>query len=209
MKNLYIIPTDKPSRLRYTYGNNYALSREYLSWRFAHHIYIIADEEILEGDWFYDDLAIPDSMKVKKLKSNLNSSIREDMIKSEEKLWLKRKKIVLTTDQDLIADGVQSIDNIFLEWFVMNPKREYVYLDTIQISNNEFKRLIINYKPTEDKWKALENSSLDTPLITWDNDEETKQLYREIENLIMVWDLDGTKTAGSLTREIMSLIKKT
>jgi hypothetical protein len=209
MKNLYIIPTDKPSRLRYTYGNNYALSREYLSWRFAHHIYIIADEEILEGDWFYDDLAIPDSMKVKKLKSNLNSSIREDMIKSEEKLWLKRKKIILTTDQDLIADGVQAIDNIFLEWFVMNPKREYVYLDTIQISNNEFKRLIINYKPTEDKWKALENSSLDTPLITWDNDEETKQLYREIENLIMVWDLDGTKTAGSLTREIMSLIKKT
>jgi hypothetical protein len=30
------------------------------------------------------------------------------------------KKIILTTDLDLIKDGVQSIDNEFLEWFVKN-----------------------------------------------------------------------------------------
>jgi hypothetical protein len=32
-------------------------------------------------------------------------------------------------------------------------------------------------------------------------------LYSEIEHLIIVWTIDGTKTAGSLTRDIMKLIK--
>jgi hypothetical protein len=36
-------------------------------------------------------------------------------------------------------------------------------------------------------------------------DKET--LYSEIEYLIIQWSNDGTKTAGSLTREIMELIK--
>ena len=36
------------------------------------------------------------------------------------------KKIILTTDQDLIKDGVQRIDDEFLEWFVKNPSCESV-----------------------------------------------------------------------------------
>lgn len=32
-------------------------------------------------------------------------------------------------------------------------------------------------------------------------------LYSEIESLIIHWSIDGTRTAGSLTREIMELIK--
>ena len=36
------------------------------------------------------------------------------------------KKIILTTDQDLIKDGVQAIDDEFLEWFVKNPSCESV-----------------------------------------------------------------------------------
>ena len=32
-------------------------------------------------------------------------------------------------------------------------------------------------------------------------------LYSEIESLIIHWTIDGTKTAGSLTREIMKLIE--
>ena len=38
-------------------------------------------------------------------------------------------------------------------------------------------------------------------------DESEKDLYSEIEALIILWDNDGTKTAGSLTREIMALLK--
>jgi hypothetical protein len=36
------------------------------------------------------------------------------------------KKIILTTDQDLIKDGVQAIDDEFLEWFTNNPSCEEV-----------------------------------------------------------------------------------
>ena len=36
------------------------------------------------------------------------------------------KKIILTTDKELIKDGVQAIDDDFLEWFVKNPSCEEV-----------------------------------------------------------------------------------
>ena len=35
-----------------------------------------------------------------------------------------------------------------------------------------------------------------------------KELYSEIEDLIIRWNIDGSKTAGSLTREIMLLIEE-
>ena len=37
---------------------------------------------------------------------------------------------------------------------------------------------------------------------------DEKKLYSAIEAAIMRWVVDGTKTAGSLTREIMSIIKQ-
>ena len=33
-------------------------------------------------------------------------------------------------------------------------------------------------------------------------------LYQEIENQIMIWGHDGTKTAGYLTRKIMKLVEE-
>ena len=38
-------------------------------------------------------------------------------------------------------------------------------------------------------------------------DEVDKELYNEIENLIIRWNIDGTKTAGALTRQIIGLIR--
>ena len=35
-----------------------------------------------------------------------------------------------------------------------------------------------------------------------------EELYNAIEAAIIRWSLDGTKTAGSLTREIMSIIEQ-
>jgi hypothetical protein len=34
------------------------------------------------------------------------------------------RKVVLTTDQKLIKDGVQAIDDEFLDWLVKNPSCE-------------------------------------------------------------------------------------
>jgi hypothetical protein len=72
-------------------------------------IYITNDSEIKEGDWVY-------SIWDKKIKRAIKDI--------KDALFLK--KIILTTDQDLIADGVQPIDDEFLEWFVKNPSCEKV-----------------------------------------------------------------------------------
>ena len=47
--------------------------------------------------------------------------MKECVIKYKDNFYLKTevgyKKIILTTDDDIINDGVQSIDDEFLEWF--------------------------------------------------------------------------------------------
>ncbi len=38
--------------------------------------------------------------------------------------------------------------------------------------------------------------------------EDDSELYSNIEDLIIRWGNDGTKTAGTLTRQIMGLLRK-
>jgi hypothetical protein len=120
MKNIHILPTDKESRL---WTNN--LKRRLVLDEFPFHhptniaknIYITSDEEIKEGDWHFKN----DKMVTK-------SHIIDNTC----------KKIILTTDQDLIKDGVQPIDDEFLEWFVKNPSCEFVEVikDLFQVNQN-------------------------------------------------------------------------
>jgi hypothetical protein len=112
MKNIHILPTDKPSRL-FIWGDKLRLgelvdSPDYFP-KLNQNIYITSDEEIKEGDWFMDD----------------NNSLKTSY-KLSHVQFANPKKIILTTDQDLIKDGVQAIDDEFLEWFVMNPSCEEV-----------------------------------------------------------------------------------
>ena len=85
-------------------------------------IYITSDEEIKEGDWtlMFDDLG------------NLFLCDKPQQYLGIEKghhLNKGLKKIILTTDQDLIKDGVQSIEDEFLEWFVKNPSCEKIEVE--------------------------------------------------------------------------------
>ena len=107
MKNIHILPTDKPSRL-YEFGGELILTNEPAAAFRNQHIYITSDEKAKEGDWGY----IPFQGGNVKL---VGKYFADD--------W---KKIILTTDQDLIEDGVQAIDDKFLEWFVKNPSCEEV-----------------------------------------------------------------------------------
>jgi hypothetical protein len=126
MKNLHIIPTDKPSRL---WTNN--LRRRFELDEFpeqhptniAKHIYITSDEEIKEGDWFMSDFNSFPIHNIKEL------SEREGTLGWEQNDLKNNLKIILTTDPDLIKDGVQAIDDEFLEWFVKNPSCEEVYIE--------------------------------------------------------------------------------
>ena len=112
-KNIWLLPTDKPSRIYLNTGewffeNDYSLSVDEC---INQNIYITDDSEIKEGDWFYD----LDTKYIKIKQSWENSH-----------LDFNAKKIILTTDVDLIKDGVQPITDEFLEWFVKNPSCEFV-----------------------------------------------------------------------------------
>ena len=111
MKNIHLLPTEKPSRL---YRSEFTCELEITSKPLVsisdnsinQHIYITSHEEIKDGDWVCD-------IELNRVeKCQYSGTFRN---------W---KKIILTTDQDL--DGVQAIDDEFLEWFVQNPSCEEV-----------------------------------------------------------------------------------
>jgi hypothetical protein len=88
-------------------------------------IYITSDEEIKGRDYVYD------------IFENACPVIRQ--LKTEEEVLGVQEtefKIILTTDQDLIKDGVRAIDDEFLEWFVNNPSCEEVEVKKIELNTD-------------------------------------------------------------------------
>ena len=206
MKNIHILPTDKPSRLyksKITQG-------VFISDNMSQHgdatynvnIYITSDEEIKEGDYFlYDETEI-------RYKTNGTEYHGRDLchISGNRRYPVnKSKKIILTTDQNL--DGVQKIDDEFLQWFVKNPSCEEVavgiwsnlakdgYLYHIIIPKEEQKQHIIDImrgdeelglyeepKQTDEKgssitfWGGLEESKYIMGIDPYDKQEIVKDL---------------------------------
>jgi len=112
MKNLFLLATEKPSRLSILNNGELNFGAEFISSSNAKakHIYITNSEEIKEGvnQWYLD----------KVLNKPYNSGGAQYLS--------KQNVIVLTTDKDLIEDGVQSIPDEFLEWFVKNSNCEEI-----------------------------------------------------------------------------------
>jgi len=136
MKNIHLIPTDKPSRLTLLNGERLLFSKEDCEVSkhercINQHIYITNDENPKAGEW---------SLYRGKIHKCIENIVGDEF-----------KKIILTTDQDLIKDGVQAIDDEFLEWFVNNPSCERVevsimnkgYNKTEDIPYQEFYKIII------------------------------------------------------------------
>ena len=118
MKNIHVLPTDKPSILiKDIWKNTFSLVKDFDTNHTdfkAQHKYITSAEEIKVGDWYY----LPRTNSVHKC--------IEDPTELNLEIRLGVAKIILTTDQDLIKDGVQAIDDEFLEWFVKKPSCEEV-----------------------------------------------------------------------------------
>ena len=135
MKNIHVLKTDKPSRLHFTEFEEELVFTPKYEKLDGVNIYITSDEEIKEGDWFLclDNGKCNDSI----YKAN------EAWLNMEEKQPSYCKKIILTTDQDLIKDGVQAIDEEFLEWFVKNPSCERVDVMTDAFTVKEMSMLPI------------------------------------------------------------------
>lgn len=112
MKNIHIIPTDKPSRLYEDVDNDLQLGYDFTIRQGMlqnQNIYITSDKEIKRIDYWLN--------------------IDNNTISNGEMFELANdapscKKIILTTDKSL--DGVQEIDDEFLEWFVDNQTCEQI-----------------------------------------------------------------------------------
>jgi hypothetical protein len=118
MKNIHVLPTDKPSEF-YSIDGKHKLANSTMAmdWYISsagykpHNIYITNDEKIKEGDWYY----------------YFGHIIKYE--KDAHTLTPNCKKIILTTDPILIQSGVQAIPNDFLEWLVQNPSCEEVEVE--------------------------------------------------------------------------------
>ena len=181
MKNIHMLPTDKPSRVyksKITQG-------VFISDNMSQHgdatynvnIYITSDEEIKEGDWIIEN-------------NNLGKCTNE--------LWVKRgasiltKKIILTTDQDLINDGVQAIDDEFLQWFVKNPSCEFVPIITTTVNNESLYKTNIGFeswRKEEPKQETVEEAANKI----YPNDEYRDEYYCDMGELHREKFIEGAK----------------
>jgi hypothetical protein len=122
MKNIHILPTDKPSRI-YLIKLNNKLGITYDNPEFTEnfgsvtqnqYIYITSNEDINENDY----IITKDGRLVE-----VSYLLSKDLEGAS--------KVILTTDQELIKDGVQAINDEFLEWFVKNPSCESIGVEKL------------------------------------------------------------------------------
>jgi hypothetical protein len=116
-------------------------------------IYITSDEEIKVGQNYIGE--------------GFSGKNKFKWTESQAELYLNIKKdiIILTTDQDLIKDGVQAIDDEFLEWFVKNPSCEEVEAieDIIDCKNSLEFTPLFGYKIIIPKEEPKPHSFCETP----------------------------------------------
>jgi hypothetical protein len=121
MKNIHVLPTEKPSRLYLgNLGKPVTIQSASAQFKKPLHIYITSDEEIKEGDWCLNE----------------DDFDKHLLFKADSLFFdtgLEAKKIILTTDQDLIKDGVQAIDDEFFEWFVSKANDSGKPIDIVEV----------------------------------------------------------------------------
>jgi hypothetical protein len=140
-KNIYILPTDKPSKLFISSKDNelklIGHTKDFVG--LSQNIYITSDEEVKEENWIVDTND-----------ANFIFKVTKEYIEDNKHFdWSKYfKKIILTTDQDLIKDGVQAIDDEFLEWFVKNPSCEFAEVEEVECKGHCWKFIESDYEDT-------------------------------------------------------------
>jgi hypothetical protein len=157
MKNIHVLPTENSSRLSYNKDGVLELHR--LQWRKnTQNIYITSDEEIKNGDFAYDSTSKTivkfDFIKDRGDKVLIAGVHSINLDDNYTDLLSNFKKIILTTDQDLIKDDVQAIDDEFLEWFVKNPSCEEVeVLRYKNIGYRVYPPIILKEEPKQEPGK--------------------------------------------------------
>jgi len=130
-KNIHVLETNQPSKLcKSIVGLHLTESMVSTNDAFINqNIYITSSEEIKEGDWYLVELfkitGKSDGLHIEKC-TKLDDVWCNDFGVIYTRHKDNCKKIILTTDQKLITDGVQEIDDEFLGWLTKNPTCEFV-----------------------------------------------------------------------------------
>lgn len=131
MKNIHILATSNASKLGshngvLEYAPSFGFDLFDKNKNFRHnpvHIYITNNFEIEDGDLcIYDH---NDTLILKKENVDKYGIIRLNNIGYQLNYC---EKIILTTDEALIKQGVQKIEEDFLQWLIENPNSEFVEL---------------------------------------------------------------------------------
>jgi hypothetical protein len=133
--NIHLIRTDKPSCLFKNIKGNLGFNTEWNEIPFGRinqNIYITNSEKPKHGDWHIHK-------QINYLKVSNSTDIPMDGI-----------KVILTTDPNLIQDGVQSISDEFIQWIVKNPNCERV---EVQYWFDSYKILIPKEDPKKEPKK--------------------------------------------------------
>jgi len=223
MRNIHIVPTDKPSKLwidndvkKLVYG---VLSIDNIYNCKNQNIYITNDEEIKAGDWFVH--SSHGITNIYKAKSVVPVSI---ITTCDNGCWVQYcKKIILTTDQDLIKDGIQSITDEFLEWFIENPSCESVKVRKEKYSErfDNDKSAIGNPDTWGNRWVIIipkqETDEKGNPITYWGgkdrffNFEELDEKQETIEEVAerLLFDNTGmlVENHPSIKQSMMDLAK--
>ena len=143
MKNLHLIPTDKLSIL-ISSGKEFNILNYPVVDKRCKHIYITSDEEIKPNKYALINgvLCKTELLEDRIVSRPLGYGGTMDICKSEY------SEITITTDQDLITNGVQAIDDEFLEWFVKNPSCEFVEVENMACSG--YKIIIPKEEPKQE-----------------------------------------------------------
>jgi len=225
MKNIHILPTDKPSRVYKHLGRELYHTVRYFEQKgllcINQNIYITSDEEIKEeGYVFWEG-------KVYKYR---------EFMKMRTPVYTDYFSIILTTDQDLIKDGVQAIDDEFLTWFVKNPSCEFVEVEKDEFYSKkafiegknaityEYKIIIPKEEPTivrlptyyESKQETLEEAAEREASLFYEKGSLDWNKYRQVFIEGAKWQSEhGQKVGHSVQversyneEEVLNLLKK-
>jgi hypothetical protein len=122
-------------------------------------LFVTSDEEIKEGDYWFDG-------------TNIRHDFPSSFVSGID------KKIILTTDQDL--DGVQAIDDDFLEWFVNNPSCEEIEVihGLFNLMERQVDPMNLGQNHSQCVWKYKIIIPKEEPLIEFTNTNDfTSMIY--------------------------------
>jgi hypothetical protein len=225
MKNIYILPTDKPSKIAkylleikdtsfFSDKNGYAYSLDcyHKGWSDIwqpQNIYITDDSKLKGGDYAINSNGY--LIKINQFSEDELSFIplKKDVYCNTE-TWHKikcYKKIILTDNKDLIADGVQELPEDFYSWFLKTPSCEFVEVIPIGFEDREDYLIII---PKEESKQETQIQQMEDRIMGKNVDtgyrlqEEPKQDF-PMQGLIDKMENDKT-LKGTMTEAIQRVV---